>query len=125
MPLKPELADKVQALYREYLEANFSKNVKFDTITVEPAVDSEGRDFFEVIVVYDDEHERPDPLMRGHVAGELMEPMMELGLPAVMLESYVPKSDYPLLLELRANPPLWDDDEEDWEQGVTTSGVSK
>ena len=118
MALSAELADKVKSIYLEYLEANFSKNVKFDVVTVEPAEDSEGRETFEVTVVYDDEHERPDPSIRVHVLGELMDPMLELGLPAVMLETYIPKSEYPILLELRANPPLWDeDDQEDWSRG--------
>ena len=115
MPRSDKLADKVKALYIQHLAEHFGEKVKFDTVLVEPAVNSEGRDFFRVTVVYDDEHGNPAPLTRAHVLGALMDPLEELGLPAVMLESYVPKSEYPLLLELRANPPPWDDEDNPWD----------
>ena len=115
MPLSDELADKVKALYIQHLQEHFSEKVKFDTVLVEPAVNSEGRDFFRVTVVYDDEHEKPDPLTKADVQVSLADPFEELGLPAVMLESYMPKSEYPLLLELRANPPPWDGEDNPWE----------
>lgn len=115
MPLSNELAEKVKAIYRQHLEEYFSEKVKFDTITVEPAEDSEGRETFRVTVVYDDEHERPDPRIRIHVLGALMDPLEELGLQPVMLESYIPKSEYPLWLELRENPPPWEE-QEDWDR---------
>lgn len=111
MRLTTELAERVEAIYRQHLKEHFSEKVKFDTITVEPTEDSEGRDTFRVTVVYDDEHERPDPRIRIHVLGALMDPLEELGLQPVMIESYVPKSEYPLLLELLAEPP-WGVDEE-------------
>ena len=39
------------------------------------------------------------------VMTSLTNPLTDLGLPPTTIESYVPKSEYPLLLELRAEPP--------------------
>lgn len=111
MALTAELGEKVEAIYREHLEKEFPATVKFDTIRVEPAEDSEGRDTFRVTVVYDDGHERPNPKTRGTVLASLMDPLENLGLPPVLIESYVPLSEYPILLDLRAEPP-WGVDEE-------------
>ena len=111
MALTAELGQKVEAIYREHLEKEFPATVKFDTIRVEPAEDSEGRDTFRVTVVYDDGHERPNPKTRGTVLASLMDPLENLGVPPVLIESYVPLSEYPILLDLRAEPP-WGVDEE-------------
>lgn len=38
-------------------------------------------------------------------------PLKELGLPPVFMQGYVPKDEYPMLLEMRAEAP-WGEDEE-------------
>ena len=82
MALTAELGKKVEAIYREHLEKEFPATVKFDTIRVEPAEDSEGRDTFRVTVVYDDGNERPNPKTRGTVLASLMDPLGEPGAAA-------------------------------------------
>ena len=53
-------------------------------------------------IVYSGEGGRPNPKKAVAVLTYMMDRMEELGLPSVPIVSFVPKSEYPLLLELRA-----------------------
>ena len=110
MTLTAELADKVEILYRESLKREFGELVAFDDILVEPSEDSEGKATFRVTIVYDGEPETLNTHKVLAVMTSLTNPLTALGLPPTMIESYVPKSEFPLLLELRAEPP-WGVDE--------------
>ena len=105
MRLTAELAGKVEALYRESLEREFGKSLTFEPILVEPTRNSEGEDTFRVTIVYSGKSGRPNPTKTVAVLTSMMDHMEELGLPLIPIVSYVPKSEYPLLLELRAGPP--------------------
>jgi len=105
MRLTAELAGKVESLYRESLEREFGKSFTFDPILAEPTENSEGEKTFHVTIVYSGEDGRPNPKKGTAVFTYIMEQMEELGLPPVPIASFVPKSEWPLLLELRAEPP--------------------
>lgn len=105
MRLTAELAGQVERLYRESLEREFGKSLTFDPILVEPTENSEGEETFRVTIIYSEEGGRPNPKKTVAVLTSMMDRMEELGLPPVPIESYVPKSEYPLLLELRAGTP--------------------
>ncbi len=102
MTLTAELAGKVERLYRESLEREFGKFLTFDPILVEPTKNSEGEETFRVTIVYAGNRGRPNPKKTVAVLTYMMGHMEELGLPPVPIVSFVPKSEYPLLLELRA-----------------------
>ena len=105
MTLTAELAGKVERLYLESLEREFGKSLTFDPILVEPTKNSEGEETFRVTIVYAGNRGRPNPKKTVAVLTYMMDHMEELGLPPVPIVSFVPKSEYPLLLELRAGPP--------------------
>ena len=105
MRLTAELAGKVERLYRESLEREFGKSLTFDPILVEPTKNSEGEETFRVTIVYAGDIGRPNPRKAAAVLTYMVDQMEELGLPPIPIESYVPKSEYPLLLELRAESP--------------------
>ena len=111
MRLTAELAGKVERFYRESLEREFGKSLIFDPILVEPTENSEGEETFRVTVIYSVEGGRPNPKKTVAVLISMMDRMEELGLPPVPIVSFVPKSEYPLLLELRAGLP-WEGLEE-------------
>ena len=111
MTLTAELAGKVETLYRKSLEREFGKSLTFDPILVEPTENSEGVETFRVTIIYSGEGGRPNPKKTVAVLISMMDQMEELGLPPIPIESYVPRSEYPLLLELRAGP-LWEGLEE-------------
>ena len=111
MRLTAELAGKVERLYRESLEREFGKSLAFDPILVEPTENSEGEATFRVTIIYEGGRGRPSPKKAAAVLSFMVDQMEELGLPPIPIESYVPKSELPLLLELRAKPP-WEGLEE-------------
>ena len=112
MALSTETAEKVEALYRERLDAHFKGEMKFGPIVLEPMRDSEGRDTFQVDIVYDGNGILPDPKKAIAVLTSLTRDFEALGLPPVLIESYIPKEEYPELLRLRQQMP-WDMDEDD------------
>ena len=107
MTLTAKLAEKVEAVYRENLEREFGDSLTFDPISVEPAEDSEGQDTFRVTIVYQaqKEGERPQAKKMVTVMTTVVEPLENLGIQTAMIESYVPKHEYPMLLQMRAEPP--------------------
>ena len=64
MTLTTELAEKVEAIYRENLEKEFGNPLTFDPISVEPTEDSEGQDTFRVTIVYEAQNQGRDPKRR-------------------------------------------------------------
>lgn len=110
MALSTELAEKVEALYREHLAREFGDQPVFDPITVEPATDEAGEETFLVTIVYKGGEHTIDPLKAIRVLNALATPFEELGIPPVLIQDLVPKDEYPTLLELRAESPY--DEEE-------------
>lgn len=109
MALSTETAERVEALYQERLNANFKGELSFGPIIVEPTRDSEGKDTFQVTIVYEGIGERPDPKIIITVMTSLTGDFEALGLPPVLIESYVSKEEYPELLRLRQLMP-WEDE---------------
>ena len=112
MALSIETAEKVEALYRERLDAYFQGLWNFGPIVLEPTKDSDGRDTFQVDIVYAGNRGRPDPKTVLTVMTSLTGDFEALGLPPVLIESYIPKEEYPELLRLRQLMP-WDMDEDE------------
>lgn len=111
MALSTETAERVEELYRERLEAHFEGRFKFDPIVLEPTRDSEGKDTFQVTIVYEGQGEHPEPKKVISVMTSLTWDFEALGLPPVLIESYVSKEEYPELERLRQQMP-WDEDED-------------
>jgi hypothetical protein len=111
MALSTETAERVEELYRERLEAHFEGRFKFDPIVLEPTRDSEGKDTFQVTIVYEGHGEHPEPKKVISVMTSLTWDFEALGLPPVLIESYVSKEEYPELERLRQQMP-WDEDED-------------
>ena len=111
MALSTETAEKVKALYREQLDAHFQGQLKFGPIVLEPTRDSQGKDTFQVDIVYEGNGGRPDPKKIIEVMTSLTQDFEALGLPPVLIESYISKEGYPELLRLRQQMP-WDQDED-------------
>jgi hypothetical protein len=107
MTLTAEMAKKVEAVYRENLEKEFGSSLTFDPISVEPTENSQGQDTFHVTIVYEAQNqvERPQAEKVLTVMTAVIEPLEDLGIKTSMIESYVPKHEYPGLLEMRAEPP--------------------
>ena len=112
MALSAETAERVEGLYRERLEAHFQGRFKFGPIVLEPTRDSQGEDTFQVDIVYEGKDERPDPRKMIEVMTSLTQDFEALGLPPVLIESYIRKEEYPELIRLRQQMP-WDQDEDD------------
>ena len=106
MTLTSEMAEKVEALYRENLEKEFRGSPAFDPVSVEPITGVNGEETFRVTIVYDGDVGAIDARKAVTVLTAMATPLEELGLPPVLIESYVPKKEYPMLLEMRAEPPL-------------------
>jgi hypothetical protein len=111
MALSTETAERVEALYLERLDAHFKGELSFGPIVVEPTRDSEGKDTFRVTIVYEGNDELPDPKKAITVMTSLTGDFEALGLPPVLIHSYVSKEEYPELLRLRKLMP-WDEDED-------------
>ena len=84
----------------------------FDPITVEPATDETGEETFLVTIVYEGGEHTIDPGKAIRVLNALATPFEELGIPPVLIQDLVPKEEYQVLLELRAEPPYYDEDQE-------------
>ena len=112
MALSADTAEKVEALYRERLDAQFQGQLLFGPIVLEPTRDSQGKDTFQVDIVYEGNIERPDPKKILEVMTSLAEDFEALGLPPVLIESYISKAEYPELRRLRQQMP-WDQDEDE------------
>ena len=106
-----ELAEKVEALYREHLAWVFGDRPMFDRIALEPNTDQSGWETFQVTVVYEGDENTIDARKLIRVLTAMATPLEELGLPPVFMQGYVPKDEYPMLLEVRAEAP-WGEDEE-------------
>ena len=111
MALSSDIAERVEELYYERLDAHFEGTLKFGPVVVEPTRDSEGKDTFRVTIVYEGQGERPDPKKAIEVMTSLTWDFEAMGLPAVLIHSYVSKDEYPELLRLRQQMP-WDEDED-------------
>ena len=111
MALSTDTAEKVKALYLERLEAQFQGLLQFGPIVLEPTRDMDGRDTFRVDIVYEGYGEHPDPKKVITVLTSLTGDFEALGLPSVLIESYIPKEEYPELLRLRQQMP-WDMDDD-------------
>ena len=112
MALSTETAERVEALYRERLDAHFQGQLQFGPIVLEPTRDMDGKDTFQVDIVYEANEKRPDPRKILAVMTSLAGDFEALGLPPVLIESYIPKDEYPELLRLRQLMP-WDMDEDE------------
>ena len=112
MTLSIETAEKVESLYRERLDAYFQGQLEFGPIVLEPTRDSQGKDTFQVDIVYEGKDERPDPKKILAVMTSLAGDFEALGLPPVLIESYIPMEEYPELIRLRQQMP-WDQDEDE------------
>ena len=112
MALSTETAKKVEALYRERLDAHFQGQLKFGPIVLEPTRDSQGKDTFQVDIVYEGDGGLPDPRKILEVMTSMSWDFEALGLPPVLIESYIPKEEYPELRRLRQQAP-WDQDEDE------------
>ena len=112
MALSADIAEKVEALYRERLDTHFQGELKFGPIVLEPTRDSDGKDTFQVDIVYEGNGMRPDPQKAITVMTSLTRDFEALGLPPVLIESYIPKEEYPELVRLRQQMP-WDMDEDE------------
>ena len=113
MALSSDTAEKVEALYRERLDAHFQGQLRFGPIALEPTRDSDGRDTFQVDIVYEGDGEHPDPKKMITVMTSLTGDFEALGLPPVLIESYIPKEEYPELLRLRQLMPWEKVEDED------------
>lgn len=111
MALSTETAEKVEALYRERLDTHFQGQLQFGPIVVEPTRDSDGMDTFRVTIIYQSAGQRPDPQKAIEVMTSLSWDFEDMGLPPVLIHSYVSKEEYPELLRLRQQMP-WDEEEE-------------
>lgn len=112
MAFSTDTAERVEALYRERLDAHFQGQLRFDPIVLEPTRDIDGRDTYQVDIVYEGNGEHPDPKKVITVMTSLTGDFEALGLPSVLIESYIPKEEYPELLRLRQQMP-WDMDEDE------------
>ena len=112
MALSADTAEKVETLDRERLDAHFQDELRFGPIALEPTLDIDGRDTFRVDIVYEGNGEHPDPKKVITVMTSLTGDFEALGLPPVLIESYIPKEEYPELLRLRQQMP-WDMDEDE------------
>ena len=112
MPISADTAEKVEALYLERLDAQFQGQLQFGPIVLEPTRDSQGKDTFQVDIVYEGGGGRPDPKKILAVMASLTRDFEALGLPPVLIESYVSKEEYPELQRLRQQMP-WDQDEDE------------
>ena len=112
MALSTDTAEKVEALYRERLDEHFLGELKFGPIVLEPTRDMDGRDTFQVDIVYEKNDKRPDPRKILAVMASLAGDFEALDLPPVLIVSYIPKEEYPELLRLRQLMP-WDMDEDE------------
>ena len=112
MALSTETAERVEALYRERLAAHFQGQLQFGPIVLEPTRDMDGKDSFRVDIVYEGHGKHPDPKKVITVMTSLTGDFEALGLPQVLIESYIPKEEYPELLRVRQQMP-WDMDEDD------------
>ena len=112
MALSTETAEKVEALYLERLDAHFQGSLKFGPIVVEQTRDSEGVDTFRVTIIYEGTGQRPDPKKAIEVMTSLSWDFEAMGLPPVLIHSYVKKEEYPELVRLRQQRP-WDQDEDE------------
>ena len=110
MTLTIELAEKVEALYLENLKREFGDTLDIDRVAVEPAVDADGQDTFRITIVFNGNEDAVDPKKAIAVLTKIATPLEELGLPPVLIQSYVTKDEYPVLLEMRAEPPWGLDD---------------
>ena len=101
MDTSPEMALKVEVMYREQLERKFQGvPLKFDPILVEVVLDQYGEDTFHVTVVYDGEQDLLDPAKLNRISGELMLLWPSLGIDKIPIESHVDKKEYDLGDEL-------------------------
>ena len=105
MTLTSELAEKVQTLYRENLEKEFGNFPVFDKISVEPFTGIDGDNTFRVTIVHNGEEGAITAHKAITVLTAMATPLEELGLPPVLMQSYVTQKEYRVLLEMRAEPP--------------------
>ena len=106
-----ELAEKVEALYREHLAWVFGDRPVFDRIALEPITNYAGEETFQVTIVYEGSEHTIDANKAVRMPSAMATPLEVLGLPPVFMQGYVPKDEYPMLLEMRAEA-LWGEDEE-------------
>ncbi len=108
MTLTVELAEKVEFIYRKMLEQEFGDSAAFDPISVEPDEDSAGEPTFRVTIVYDGEADELNTKKAIAAMTAAIDPLEKLGLASWPTWSFVPKHEYPMLLEMRAEAP-WED----------------
>ena len=100
MDTSPEMARKLEAMYREQLERNFQGAFKFDPILVEPTLDQYGEDTFHVTVVYDGDEYLLDAGKLNEITVEVWGQLRAMGIDKVPIESHVYKEEYDLGDEL-------------------------
>ena len=69
---------------------------------MEPTTNYAGEEVFVVAIVYEGTEHTVDANKSIKVLPVLATPLEELGLPPVLLQGFVPKDEYPMLLALRA-----------------------
>ena len=111
MTLTAELADKVEALYRESLEREFADSIKFEPISVEPHEDTEGTPTFLVTIVYDGTPKDLNTKRMLAAVTAVAGALEDLGLACRPIWSFVPKHEWPMLRKMRAIALLGEDGE--------------
>ena len=100
MDTSPEMARKLEAMYREQLERNFQGTFKFDPILVEPTLDQYGEDTFHVTVVYDGDEYLLDAGKLNEITVKVWGQLRAMGIDKIPIESHVYKEEYDLGDEL-------------------------
>ena len=94
MVLTPELAERVQDIYREYrenLELEFRDPLIVGPISVEPTQNSEGEALFLVTIVYDGQAEDPDTGEALAAVTAAESPLLALGIRVLPTWSFAPE----------------------------------
>lgn len=111
MTLTEELADKVEALYRESLEREFTDSITFEPISVEPHEDTEGAPTFLVTIVYDGIPEDLNTKKMLSAVTAAAGALEDLELACRPIWSFVPKHEWPMLRQMRSKALMGEDRE--------------
>ena len=102
MIFTPELAERVQDIYREKLELHFGDSLTFGPITAEPTQNSEGDPLFVVTIVYDGQPGNLDAGKAMQALTTAASTLLTLGIRALPPCHFVFEQEYPRFMKARS-----------------------
>lgn len=95
--MENKATDEISELIRNVLRKRFADELEFGPIVVLPRFDDDGEEYLHSYIVFDGDQKKLDPTWTLRLSRRLWSRAEKLGYPGIPIQSFVKKSEWPVL----------------------------